>query len=107
MPQKTFYLRVEDEDLWKGIEDKAQFIHDALHSTDINKYIVAVRERKEIKKIMKPFLENMKKTTVISSSDVPMTKENPGQLKEVAVCKIHGIPLDARGRCLQKGCKYA
>lgn len=22
-------------------------------------------------------------------------------------CKIHGAPLDSRGRCLQKGCKYA
>lgn len=23
------------------------------------------------------------------------------------LCKIHGIPLDGRGRCLQKGCKYS
>jgi hypothetical protein len=23
------------------------------------------------------------------------------------VCKIHGTPLDFRGRCMQKGCKYA
>lgn len=23
------------------------------------------------------------------------------------LCKIHQIPLDTRGRCLQKGCKYA
>lgn len=23
------------------------------------------------------------------------------------VCKIHGIPLDSRGKCLQKGCKFA
>jgi hypothetical protein len=22
-------------------------------------------------------------------------------------CKIHGIPLDSRGKCLQKECKYA
>lgn len=23
------------------------------------------------------------------------------------ICKIHGTPLDSRGKCLQKGCKYA
>lgn len=23
------------------------------------------------------------------------------------VCKVHGLPLDDRGKCLQKGCKYA
>lgn len=24
-----------------------------------------------------------------------------------ALCKIHGTPLDDRGKCMQKGCKYA
>jgi hypothetical protein len=24
-----------------------------------------------------------------------------------SLCKIHALPLDSRGRCLQKGCKYA
>lgn len=23
------------------------------------------------------------------------------------LCKDHGTPLDSRGKCLQKGCKYA
>ncbi len=23
------------------------------------------------------------------------------------LCKIHSLPLDGRGKCLQKGCKYA
>lgn len=23
------------------------------------------------------------------------------------VCKVHGTPLDLRGKCLQKGCKYS
>lgn len=23
------------------------------------------------------------------------------------LCKIHGVPLTAQGKCLQKGCKYA
>ncbi len=25
----------------------------------------------------------------------------------IKLCKIHDIPLDSRGKCLQKGCKYA
>lgn len=29
------------------------------------------------------------------------------ELGNAPVCKIHGQLLDARGRCLQKGCKYA
>lgn len=23
------------------------------------------------------------------------------------ICKFHAVPLDSRGKCLQKGCKYA
>ena len=67
--------------------------------------------------VVKPLPEDV---TIVSSSDVPQSKENFDkgniyQLKAVktsdptkqAVCKIHGTPLDFRGRCLQKGCKYA
>lgn len=31
----------------------------------------------------------------------PINRFNSG------ICKVHGLPLDSRGRCLQKGCKYA
>lgn len=105
MPQVTVYIRDEDLPKWKGLEKKSEFIHNAL--------------------------ANM---MVVSSSDVPMTSDNPSQLKtinspkkvptpklpdipgiitadklpsNVKLCKIHDTPLDSRGRCLQKGCKYA
>lgn len=31
----------------------------------------------------------------------------PSQKPIGKLCKIHGLPLDSRDRCLQKGCKYA
>lgn len=49
-----------------------------------------------------------------------VAKENPELVKQFnkvaeklkdqpagALCRVHGTPLDNRGRCLQKGCKYA
>lgn len=33
--------------------------------------------------------------------------ENKNAKAAHGICKIHGTPLDTRGRCLQKGCKYA
>lgn len=30
-----------------------------------------------------------------------------GRKQLAKLCKIHGTPLDNRGKCLQKGCKYA
>lgn len=33
--------------------------------------------------------------------------QRASELPPAKLCKIHGIPLDDRGRCMQKGCKYA
>lgn len=45
------------------------------------------------------FIHNsLKKLT--SSKDSNSRFEGP-------LCKVHGLPLDGRGRCLQKGCKFA
>lgn len=51
-------------------------------------------------------------STVISGHDIEsVTKAAlaiaPNMRFKNGVCKIHGLPLDSRGRCLQKGCKYA
>lgn len=34
-------------------------------------------------------------------------QNNPRFTGAIASCKVHGLPLDSRGRCLQKGCKYS
>jgi len=84
MPQVTVYVREEDLDSWKAISKKSEFIHNAINSNP--------------KIIFKPEIK-------------PETKlETFNKLKEtigVKLCKVHGLPLDGRGRCLQKGCKYS
>lgn len=56
-----------------------------------------------------------KKTEFLSNALSSLSLEpdvfllSPKVAKEqgVELCKIHGLPLDDRGRCLQKGCKYS
>lgn len=38
-------------------------------------------------------------------SIIPLIKETELLVKR-GLCKIHGTPLDSRGRCLTKDCKY-
>lgn len=35
----------------------------------------------------------------------PVVLEKAGTLKGTGTCKVHGTPLDGRGKCLVKGCK--
>lgn len=59
MPSVSVYIRTQDYEAWKQIENKAKFISDAISN----------------------------QTIVVSSSDVKMTKDNPMQLKRVAKSK--------------------
>ena len=84
----TIYIRPEDMDKWLLISNKSLFVHQALNDSIETKS----------PKILKPEIK-------------PETKlETFNKLKEtigVKLCKVHGLPLDGRGRCLQKGCKYS
>lgn len=64
MPQVTVYVRAEDYEAWKAVEKKSELIHDALKSVDVLSYNKVVKEREEIQKIVKPFVEKMKETAV-------------------------------------------
>lgn len=57
---------------------------------------------------------------IIGENTDPFTINAPEEVVKIAkslnlsphrdsngLCKVHGIPLDSRGKCLQKGCKYA
>lgn len=48
---------------------------------------------------------------IVVSKDLAnkIKKTPPGGLArfEGPICKVHGFPLDSRGKCLQKGCEYA
>lgn len=45
-------------------------------------------------------------TTLKVVKELHRQQNNPRFSGAIASCKIHGIPLDARGRCMQKGCRY-
>lgn|SRR3990167_1836333 len=57
-----------------------------------------------------PFRRKVIKSPKDAAKAVRITA-NPNTVNEVEpwvkLCKIHGIPLDGRGKCLQKGCRYA
>lgn len=79
MPKVTVYIRNEDYALWREIEEKTEFIHQALGSP------------------AKP----EPKITIVPSDfkNSKITRLDNG------TCKIHGMPLTVYGKCLVKGCK--
>lgn len=81
MIQVTAYLR-DDEDLdkWKAVPNKVQFLHQALQHVQSREAM----NRDYDKKIEKVIVKKAKSE----------------------YCK-NGHPLDSRGRCFGKGCKYA
>lgn len=47
MPQVFFYLRNEDVDLWKALDKKSEFIHNALNRETFSTPIVTTRTNAE------------------------------------------------------------
>lgn len=133
MPNVPTYVRKEDYDKYVAIQSQAgawaEFIHNALHQTT-DEYVA-----KKIKDAIKP-IKTPKVVSIpsVHGSSFPVTQppklshqtNNPIQIKTpkdaerilgqidtkiklqsaVKLCKIHGTPLDDRGFCLVKGCKY-
>jgi len=90
MPKMTVYIRKDDIDEWRKLSAKSTFVHNALN---------IVREGGE--EALGLIVDDR---TQVTNLDKPLVKVN---LKGEPLCKVHGTPLDTRGRCLQKGCKYA
>ncbi len=111
MIQITAYLR-DEEDLarWKAIGNKSAFLHDALvvqdstlHGTMYQKQPKFSAEPMETdKKVIK----TKKDAEEVIPEIVPPVAKNISRQSN-GLCKIHGTPLDGRGKCLQKGCKYS
>lgn len=104
MPQVTVYIRKEDLDKWRALDNKTETIHRLLNS-QLTKNIIYDVHGRELKNTTSPdlFLDMSKGTSVTTSIALP----TPVSKKENGTCKVHGTPLDSRGKCLQKGCKYA
>jgi hypothetical protein len=120
----NIYIRKENECVWASITDKSDYVNkflDAIRKDaaeprlpDGSKGFVIEFKKKSGAKATSPFMENL--VTPDEARDIAKAsdKEILGIIKPhgtlsqvVGLCKVHGIPLDSRGRCMQKGCKYA
>lgn len=88
---KLFTMQLEDD------EHKQLKIQAAKAGVSMKDYIF----RKDIKLINTP--EDVQD---IIPELIPPVAKNINRYSN-GLCKIHGTPLDNRGKCLQKGCKYA
>jgi len=88
----NIYIRKDDEQQWTGITNKPQWIHERL-TADLDKPWVVEQLDPEVR--IKAMMELSKQ------------QNNPRFTGAIKSCKVHGIPLDDRKRCMQKGCKYA
>lgn len=77
MPQQTVYIRNDDMEKWKSLPNKAEFISNHLN----NRQVFAMHRDQVDREIKKAIGTNL--------------------------CKVHGLPLTAYGKCLQKNCKYS
>lgn len=115
MPRRDIWIRVEDLKTWESIHDKPLFLHNAIALYDGYKELSPV-QRKEVKEHIKK-IPNKPDAYILSprvAYDNPELVEQFDKLAERVkkgpiefLCKVHSIPLDSRGKCLQKGCKYA
>jgi hypothetical protein len=88
MPKVTVYIRNDDYESWRAVGSKTQFISDALNN--VAKVDTPVGKPVRLEKPI-DVIANLKKV-------FPDARPN---------CKVHGLPLDDRNRCLTKGCRYA
>lgn len=92
----NIYIRKEDEEAWANIPDKPQWIHDGL-----NKELLLEGKWLNIKE-----LKVVNTPAEIDPILIPQVAKNIDRYSN-GLCKIHSTPLDSRGKCLQKGCRYA
>lgn len=105
--QRTVYFRKEDVAKWDDVPNKAAWLHEHLNmGTETSAATPAtidtlVQTNKDRKRWTPEDEQRLKDTNV---PELP--KPAPERLQN-GLCKIHDIPLDSRGKCLQRGCKYA
>lgn len=115
---QTIYFR---KDVWNKFQDevgKSNLVNQLLAKHyGINPNEITVDDRplelnilsipkKDVNKSVRivPDIIKTKEDALVSA--IKVNNETKG-MKLSDLCKVHGTPLDTRGRCLQKGCKYA
>jgi hypothetical protein len=117
MPQRSVYIREEDDDKWLALKSKAEFIHNALNPEEgfwakglpkENKPIKTPRVPGDPKQVITPnMIIHTPKDAEKALAHAIRGDEAAADMMGVKLCKIHGTPLTKFGKCLIKGCKYA
>lgn len=117
MPNVTTYIRKDDMELWLACPNKAELIHNALHPVQLpegNPYSrLTVSEHKKYSKAAEELLPKRQyiREDIINAPEevveIAKTLNLSPDRGSNGICKVHHTPLDNRGKCLQKGCRYA
>jgi hypothetical protein len=105
MPTLSVFIRKEDVDKWKALENKSEFMHNALNVND-----GFVQEIESYNWKPKTLTANV--GTIIVGNDTPgpeviIDDEEKFKNSNFTFCKFgHAIP-DSTGKCMGKGCKYS
>lgn len=112
MPQVTVFVRKADIEKWRALENKAEWLHEKLSGIP-DAYLLTPKLAQENPRLVKRFDEitatlKTAETNAEANSDIIMERitATPERWNR-GKCKDHGFPLDDRGRCTQKKCKYA
>lgn len=106
MPTVVTYIKTSDLAKYLAIKEHgtgawAEFIHNALNGVVFADKEYTVTETKPTKTP-----KDAEKAQELMNTAINL-KIGSMKPRPTVVCKIHGTPLDSRGKCLQKGCKYA
>ena len=99
MPQVHVYIRNDDMDAWKALDNKSQFIHDALQANQEPRNL-------HMDTVIRPDLRPEQPPVINTPEQAHETVVNLRPKVNARTCPIHGTYFDYRGKCLQKDCKY-
>lgn len=102
MPQRNIWIRKEDLKKWDMIYNP-DWLHDMIHSEKAVVTSVGYKISEAKEKIVNDIIKTPTQAKVATAKLQPAHRDSTGE----KVCPEHGIPLDSRGRCMQKKCKYA
>lgn len=92
--QKTVYFREEDIEAWENVQNKAQWLHDALTTGIVTIPAKSLDKTKDSPSDKKP----------VTITEVGADNKRSSEF-EVRLCK-NGHPIIRGNRCGFKGCKY-
>lgn len=120
MPNVSTYIRSDDLAKYLLIAKEkgawSEFIHNALDVLDSDGQPPTRVEKELLDALLK---EKPKKSKVSAAGgtlvkapmetllNIPGVQRASELEAKVKLCKVHSMPLDGRGRCMQKGCKFS